>query len=78
VLLAQSREAPFELTGLTVAPGEFPQVRQQGDGLVVPRGHLGADQLPGSYATAINDNGQIVANGSDATTGQAALLLTPP
>jgi len=28
-------------------------------------------------ATAINDNGQIVASGSDATTSQAALLLTP-
>jgi len=28
-------------------------------------------------ATAINDNGQIVAKGSDATTSQAALLLTP-
>lgn len=30
-----------------------------------------------SDATAINDNAQIVANGSDATTSQAALLLTP-
>jgi probable HAF family extracellular repeat protein len=38
---------------------------------LVPAG----DQI--SYATAINDTGQIVANGSDATTGQAALLLTP-
>jgi hypothetical protein len=36
VLLAHGREAPFELTGLTVAPGQFPQVRQQDDGLVVP------------------------------------------
>jgi probable HAF family extracellular repeat protein len=33
-----------------------------------------ADQI--SYATAINNNGQIVANGSDTATGQAALLLT--
>jgi hypothetical protein len=38
---------------------------------LVPAG----DQI--SYATAINDSGQIVANGSDATAGQAALLLTP-
>jgi probable HAF family extracellular repeat protein len=38
---------------------------------LVPAG----DQI--SYATAINDNGQIAADGSDATTGQAALLLTP-
>jgi len=38
---------------------------------LVPAG----DQI--SYATAINDNGQIVADGSDATTGQAALLLNP-
>jgi hypothetical protein len=33
---------------------------------------------PGTFfPNAINDNGQIVANGSDATTNQAALLLTP-
>jgi len=38
---------------------------------LVPAG----DQI--SYATAINDNGQIVTDGSDATTSQAALLLTP-
>ena len=40
---------------------------------LIPAGS--GDQI--SYATAINDNGQIVANGSDAATGQAALLLTP-
>jgi hypothetical protein len=40
---------------------------------LIPAGS--GDQI--SYATAINDNGQIVADGSDATTGQAALLLTP-
>jgi len=38
---------------------------------LVPAG----DQI--SYATAINDSRQIVANGSDATTGQGALLLNP-
>lgn len=38
---------------------------------LVPAG----DQI--SDATVINDNGQIVANGSDASTSQAALLLTP-
>ena len=30
-----------------------------------------------TYATAITDNGQIVANASDATTSQAAVLLNP-
>jgi hypothetical protein len=30
-----------------------------------------------TYATAINDNGQIVAAASDATTSQAAVLLNP-
>jgi hypothetical protein len=28
VFLAQSCEVPFELSGLTVAPGQVPQVRQ--------------------------------------------------
>lgn len=32
VFRAQGREAPFELTDLTIAPREFPQVRQQGRG----------------------------------------------
>jgi hypothetical protein len=30
-----------------------------------------------AYATAINDNGQIVADASDATTSQAGVLLNP-
>ena len=30
-----------------------------------------------TYATAINDNGQIVADASDAATSQAAVLLNP-
>ena len=60
VLLAQGREAPFELTGLTVAPRQFPQVRQQGDGLVVPRGHLGADQLPRLGPGGLRVLGQLV------------------
>jgi hypothetical protein len=60
MLLAQSREAPFELTGLTVAPGEIPQVRQQGDGLVVPRGHLGADKLPGLGPGGLRILGQFI------------------
>jgi probable HAF family extracellular repeat protein len=30
-----------------------------------------------TYATAINDNGQIVADAADATTSQAAVLLNP-
>jgi hypothetical protein len=47
VFLAQGREAPHELTDLAVALGEFSQVRQQGDCLVVPDRHLGADQLAG-------------------------------
>jgi hypothetical protein len=60
MFLAQGREAPCELTGLAAAPGQFPQVRQQGDGLVVPRGHLGADQLPSLGPGGLRVLGQVI------------------
>jgi hypothetical protein len=53
VFLAQGREAPLELTGLIVAPREFPQVRQQSDGLAVLRaGSLVPISVPASAQAA--------------------------
>lgn len=43
VRFAQCREAPRECLGLILAPGDFPQVLEQGDGRVVLGLLLGAD-----------------------------------